>query len=196
MSERRAIEPMNEACSIRVAREEDGPELERLIRKSVHGLQAYCYSAAQREAALGPVFGVDRQLIADGTFLVVEHDGHIVGCGGWSRRRAEFGADGSRPAGQAVVLDPTREPARLRAFFVDPDWARRGLGRAIVGACESALREAGFREAILVATLAGEPLYASCGYRVAERDEIPLSAGLTLPVVRMFKKFPPSHLSP
>jgi GNAT superfamily N-acetyltransferase len=184
-------EMMSEAFAIRLARQDDIPALEVLIPLSVRVLQAPFYLPAQMEAALGPVFGVDRQLISDGTYFVVEHSGHIVGCGGWSRRRAEFGGDRARSAEDAA-LDPAHDPARIRAFFVHPDWARRGIGRSILSACESAICAAGFRDAVLVATLAGEPLYASFGYSVAERYEIPLSDGLVLPAVRMVKSFTPN----
>lgn len=177
---------MIDAFSIRLARAEDIEYLEALIPLSVRALQAAYYSPEQMEAALGPVFGVDRQLIEDGTYYVVEHAGRIVGCGGWSRRRAVFGGDRGRFAGDAA-LDPAHDPSRIRAFFVHPDWARRGIGRRILTACESALSAAGFREAVLVATLAGEPLYAAFGHAVAERYEVLLSGGLTLPVVRMVK---------
>jgi GNAT superfamily N-acetyltransferase len=173
---------------MRPACEDDIPALEELIPLSVRGLQSPFYSAAQMVAALGPVFGVDRRLIEDGTYFVVEHTGQIVGCGGWSRRRAVFGGDRDR-VGEDDLLDPTREPARIRAFFVHPAWARRGIGRSLLSACESALSAAGFREAVLVATLAGEPLYAASGYSVEERYEVPLPGGLTLPVVRMHKRF-------
>lgn len=182
---------MNEAFSIRLAREDDIQTLEALITLSVRGLQAPFYSSAQMEAALGPVFGVDRQLISDGTYFVVEHGGHLVGCGGWSRRSAVFGGDRARLAADAA-LDPAYDPARIRAFFVHPDWARRGIGRSILSACESALCTAGFRHAVLVATLAGEPLYAAFGYTVAERYEVLLSGSLALPVVRMVKSFNPN----
>ena len=168
----------------------DIPALELLIPLSVRGLQAPFYSAAQLDAALGPVFGVDRQLIGDGTYFVVEHAGKMVGCGGWSRRRAVFGGDRAR-VGEDEALDPVREPARIRAFFVHPEWARRGIGRLLLSACESALCTAGFRDAVLVATLAGEPLYAAGGYAVAERYEVSLGEGMTLPVVRMGKAFGP-----
>jgi GNAT superfamily N-acetyltransferase len=172
--------------SLRLAKEDDIPPLEALIPLSVRGLQAAHYSAPQMEAALGPVFGVDRLLIRDGTYFVVEQEGEIIGCGGWSRRRAVFGGDRGR-AGEDGTLDPAREPARIRAFFVHPDWARRGIGRCILLACEKAVRDAGFRSAILVATLSGEPLYAAFGYAVLERYEVPLGNALTLPVVRMSK---------
>lgn len=179
---------MKGGFSIRLARAEDIQALEVLIPLSVRSLQAPFYSSAQREASLGPVFGVDRQLISDGTYFIVEHSRDIVGCGGWSRRRAVFGGDRAR-AVEDTALNPAHEPARIRAFFVHPDWARRGIGRSILSACESALCAAGFREAVLVATLAGEPLYASFGYTVAERYEVALSGSLTLPVVRMIKSF-------
>ena len=182
---------MNEAFPIRLARGDDIQTLEVLIPLSVRALQAPFYSSAQMEAALGPVFGVDRQLSADGTYFVVENSGHIVGCGGWSRRSAVFGGDRARLTAD-TALDPAHDPARIRAFFVHPDWARRGIGRSILLACESAICAAGFRDAVLVATLAGEPLYSSFGYIVAERYEVPLSDSLTLPVVRMAKSFNPN----
>jgi GNAT superfamily N-acetyltransferase len=172
--------------SIRLAREDDIQTLEVLIPLSVRVLQCSFYSAAQMEAALGPVFGVDRQLIDDGTYFIVERSSQIVGCGGWSRRRAVFGGDRARE-GEDAELDPALDAARIRAFFVHPDWARRGIGRSILSVSESALYAAGFRNAVLVATLSGEPLYASFGYSVAERYEVPLSGVLTLPVVRMVK---------
>lgn len=172
--------------SLRLACERDIPALEVLIPLSVRSLQAAHYSPAQMEAALGPVFGVDRQLILDGTYFVAEERGQIVGCGGWSRRRAMFGGDRDR-AGEDGLLDPKSEPARIRAFFIHPDWARRGIGRSILVACEAAIRQAGFQTIELVATLAGEPLYAANGYSVIERYEIPMSDGLTLPAVRMAK---------
>ena len=170
----------------RLAREDDIPALEQLIPLSVRSLHATCYSPAQIEAALGLVFGVDRQLIRDGTYFVVEHDGQIVGCGGWSRRRSLFGGDHGRIEPEES-LDPTRDPARIRAFFVRPALARRGIGRALLAACEHAIREARFRNIELVATLAGEPLYAAFGYAIVQRYEVPLADGLSLPVIRMTK---------
>jgi len=168
----------------RVALAADVPALEALIPISVRTLQAPHYNPAQIEAALGPVFAVDRQLIRDGTYFVVEHEAQVVGSGGWSRRRSLYGGDRGR-SGEDAELDPRRDPARVRAFFVHPAWARRGIGRSIMAACERAIVEAGFRAVDIVATLAGEPLYASFGYAVVERYEIPLADGLTLPVVRM-----------
>jgi GNAT superfamily N-acetyltransferase len=168
----------------RLAREDDIPALEALIPVSVRALQAPHYSPAQMEAALGPVFGVDRQLIRDGTYFVVERDTQILGCGGWSKRRSLYGSDHDRTEPDPE-LDPKRDAARVRAFFVHPIWARRGIGRSIMTACERAIVAAGFRAVEIVATLAGEPLYASFGYVVVERYEIAMTGGLGLPVVRM-----------
>jgi GNAT superfamily N-acetyltransferase len=173
---------------LRLACEQDIPALELLIPLSVRTLQAAHYSPAQMEAALGPVFGVDSQLIRDGTYFVTEQRDQIVGCGGWSFRRTVFGGDRNRP-GEDARLDPERDSARIRAFFVDPDFVRRGIGRGILVASEAALQKAGFQSAELVATLTGEPLYASFDYKVIERYEVPLTASLTLPVVKMAKQF-------
>jgi len=172
------------AWQLRLSLESDVAELETLIPYSVRSLQAPYYSPAQMEAALGPVFGVDRQLIRDGTYFVAESAGLIVGCGGWSRRSSLYGGDGHR-TGEDPLLDPQRDAARVRAFFVHPAWARRGIGRAIMIACEQAIIAAGFQRVDIVATLAGEPLYATFGYTVVERYEIPMREGLSLPVVRM-----------
>jgi N-acetylglutamate synthase-like GNAT family acetyltransferase len=171
---------------LRLANDSDVPALEKLIPLSVRALQAHCYSKAQMDAALGLVFGVDRQLIRDGTYFIAERDGVIVGCGGWSRRRSLFGGDSGRKQ-EDDLLDPQRDAARVRAFFVHPDWTRRGIGRSIMTACEQAIIAAGFRTVELSATLTGEPLYASFGYAVAERYEIPMAGGVSLPVVLMTK---------
>ena len=170
----------------RLATVADIPALEALIPLSVRSLQAAHYSAEQMDAALGPVFGVDRQLISDGTYFVVEHEGEIIGCGGWSRRKAMYGGDRGR-AGEDALLDPETDAARVRAFFVHPAWARRGIGRRILAECEAAIKAAGFTKTELVATLTGEPLYAAAGYRVVERHDAPLPNGLRLPTVRMRK---------
>jgi GNAT superfamily N-acetyltransferase len=171
---------------LRLACEADVPALEELIPLSVRALQAPYYSRTQIEAALGLIFAVDRQLIRDGTYFVAEQGGIMIGCGGWSRRASLCGGDHGR-AQEDALLDPRRDSARVRAFFVHPAWARRGIGRSIMMACEQAIIEAGFRKVEIAATLAGEPLYASFGYRVAERYEIALANGSKLPVVRMTK---------
>ncbi len=179
---------MDANWALRPARVEDIAALESLIPLSVRALQAAHYSPAQIEAALGPVFGVDRQLISDGTYFVTKYESQIIGSGGWSRRQAMFGGDCDRSA----LLDPKCDAARIRAFFVHPQWARRGVGRSILMACEAAIRKAGFQSAELVATLTGEPLYASFDYIVTERYDVLLTSGPALPVVRMAKHFNPA----
>jgi predicted N-acetyltransferase YhbS len=172
--------------SLRLACDADIPALEALIDRSVRELQAADYSEAQMDGALGSVFGVDRQLIRDRTYFVAEHDGAIIACGGWSKRASLFGSDAERAAEDAL-LDPLQDAARIRAFFVHPEQARRGLGRAILFACEEAIRAAPFRSIELVATLAGVPFYRAFDYDEGERYEVQLVNGLSLPVVRMSK---------
>jgi N-acetylglutamate synthase-like GNAT family acetyltransferase len=171
---------------VRLATLEDAPEIEALIAQSVHGLQASDYALEQREGALGTVFGVDRQLIRDGTYFVVEAERKIVGCGGWSRRATLFGGDNIADKNDAS-LDPTKDAARVRAFFVHPDWARRGIGSRILEACEAAAAEQDFRRLELVATLTGEPLYRARGFIATARYDVALPNGATLPVVAMMK---------
>ncbi len=172
---------------LRITRDEDAPALERLIKHVTRTSLARCYSEAQLAAALGPVFGLDRQLIRDGTYFVVESVGEIIACGGWSKRLAVYGGDRER-TGADVELNPQTDAARVRAFFVHPMWERRGIGRALLEASEAAIRAAGFKRVELVATLAGEALYARFGYAVGERYDAPMSSGLNLPVVSMRKK--------
>jgi len=170
----------------RLATERDVPAIEALIPVSVRVLQAPYYSPAQMEAAIGSVFGVDRQLVRDGTYFVVEREGHVIGSGGWSRRASLCGGDHGRGSEDPEV-DPRIAPARIRAFYVHPAWARRGVGRCIMTACERAVAEAGFSAIVIMSTLAGEPLYASLGYGVSERCDVDIGGGLRLPVVRMSK---------
>jgi GNAT superfamily N-acetyltransferase len=174
-------------AALRLAEERDIPALEALIARSARALQAATYAPAQIEAALGTVFAVDTQLIADGTYYVALRADQIVGCGGWSRRRTLFGGHGAASARDDSVLDPTRDPARIRAFFVHPNHARQGIGRLLLCACERAAIAARFRRLELVATLAGEPLYLACGFRAVERYHVTLHDGSSLPVVRMDK---------
>jgi N-acetylglutamate synthase-like GNAT family acetyltransferase len=171
---------------IRTATLSDAPAIEALIGESVNGLQADDYDAEQRAGALGTVFGVDRRMIGDGTYFVVELEGRIVACGGWSRRTTPFGGDRS-PRKDDSFLDPARDAARVRAFFVHPAFARRGLGSLLLEACESAARGAGFRRVELTSTLTGIPLYAARGFEARERLELVLQNGARLPVLRMEK---------
>jgi len=173
---------------LRTATHGDRAALQTLIARSARALGARDYRPEQIEAALQGAFGVDSQLIDDGTYFVAEtRDGELIGCGGWSRRRTLYGSDIGR-TGEDEPLDPKRDAARVRAFFVHPAWARRGIGRSIMVACEQAIMKSGFRTVEISATLAGEPLYATFGYAVVERYEIPMGDGLNLPVVRMTKQ--------
>jgi GNAT superfamily N-acetyltransferase len=172
------------APSIRKALPSDIPVLQELIARSARELSIGFYTPAQTAAVIRHVFGVDSQLIADGTYFVVELESAIVACGGWSRRRTLFGGDQAK-SGSDPTLDPATEPARIRAFFVDPRQARRGLGRRLIEECIRAAGAAGFQSLELVATLPGEPLYASAGFAVAERFELSLPGDVNVPVARM-----------
>jgi len=189
------------ALRIRLAEAGDIPLLRELIEASVRGLQAGDYSAAQLESALRTVYGVDTQLIADGTYFAAEETeasggersgakssggALLVGCGGWSKRKTLFGGD--QFAGREdSLLDPARDAAKIRAFFVHPAWARRGIGGMILAACEAAAWAAGFRRLEMGATLTGVPFYRAKGYAELEAAEVPLGDGLTLPIVVMGK---------
>jgi GNAT superfamily N-acetyltransferase len=172
--------------TLRKATLDDIPVLEGLIARSARELSRDDYSDAQIEAALGTAWGVDTELIRDETYFVAEAAGEIVACGGWSRRKTLFGADAHADR-KSDVLDAARDSARIRAFFVRPDWARRGIGRALLARCEAEARAHGFRSAELVATLPGQRLYALSGYAGGERVEYPLGTGLTIEFVPMKK---------
>ena len=183
---------MEEKIRIRRARMEEIPALRELIEKSVRGLQAEDYTPAQIEGALATVFGVDTQLIEDGTYLVAEASpaggGETVyaGCGGWSKRKTLYGSD-HWTGREDALLDPANDAAKIRAFFIHPDWARRGVGSQLLHACEEAAKAAGFRRFEMGATLTGVPMYAARGYMEREKIEVPLPNGLSLTVVRMSK---------
>ena len=171
---------------LRPALPADVPLLDALIAQSGRGLAAPFYTPRQAEALTTYVFGVDSQLVADGTYLVIEQDGRIVACGGWSKRRTLYGGDQTK-VGPDPLLDPTSEPARIRAGFVDPAHARQGLGRQLMDACTAAARAAGFTALALVSTLPGEPLYRASGFEAVERFELDLPGPTRVPVVRMRK---------
>jgi GNAT superfamily N-acetyltransferase len=174
------------ATLVRLATAADIPALTALIAASVDRLQAGDYSEAQRRGAIGSVFGVDPILIQDGTYFAAVRDSQICGCGGWSRRATPFGTDHS-PARDDSMLDPRRDAARIRALFVHPECARRGVGSAILGACEAAAKAAGFQRAELTATLTGVKLFRVYGFVPVEELLIPLQNREMLPVVRMTK---------
>jgi GNAT superfamily N-acetyltransferase len=173
---------------IRAATLGDIPTLERLIATSTRGLSQNDYSQEQIEVALRSTMGVDTELIRDQTYFVVEDEasGQVVGCGGWSRRRTLFGAD-DRPGRESALLDPAKDAAKIRAFFVHPDWARRGIGRLMLEHCESQASAHGFRAVELMATLPGRRLYEVCGYVAGQPIQHPLTPALTITFVPMSK---------
>ena len=164
----------------------DRATLESLIALSSRVLSRDDYTTEQIEAALGTAWGVDTELIADGTYFVVEAEGEIVACGGWSRRKTLFGSD-SHHGRQSDLLDPSHDAARIRAFFVSPVWTRHGIGRMLLEHCEADARRAGFRRTELMATLPGKRLYAACGSSAGEPVQHLLPAGITIEFVPMRK---------
>ena len=171
---------------LRPARLEDRAALEMLIARSARELSAGDYTPEQIEGALRGAFGVDTQLIRDHTYFVVEADGKLVGCGGWSKRKTLFGSD-ARSDRDAAELNPQEDAAKIRAFFIDPDYARRGIGKAILDRCEAEARAQGFTRFELMATLPGVRLYAARGYVAREAVQYPLSSGATIEFVPMSK---------
>jgi len=186
---------------LRLAVPEDVPILRELIEASVRGLQARDYTQAQIEGALKTVFGVDSQLIADGTYFVAQAEAGatqhpeatnsqsrmiIVGCGGWSKRKTLYGSD-HWTGREDALLDPLRDAAKIRAFFIHPNWARRGVGSMILQACEEAAKSAGFARFEMGATLTGAKLFGANGYVAVTPITIPLANGESLPVIHMEK---------
>ena len=174
---------------LRPAVRTDVPALATLIARSARTLCAQAYNEQQMHSWMTHAFFVDESLIDDGTYCVAEVEGRIVGAGGWSWRRRLFqGEAGSNDrAVHEAPADPSADPARVRMFFVDPAWIRRGIGRRILEFCEAQAIAAGFRRFELMATLTGEPLYAACGYAVQERVELRLPDGVMVEGVRMAK---------
>ena len=180
------VAPTPTPITIRAATAADIPALAALIERSVRILQAKDYTPSQLDSAIGSVFGIDRQLIADGTYLVAERGGALLGCGGWSKRATLYGSD-HVVSKDNTLLRPGIDPARIRAFFIDPAYARQGAGTAILIACEAAAAAAGFTTLELAATLTGIPLYQRHGYVAVELTAAPLPNGEALPILRMRK---------
>lgn len=192
---------MRPDIQVRVAVAADVPALRELIQLSVRTLQAQDYSLEQMEAALRSVFGVDSQLIADGTYFVAEaalssdnsavmesQTGSVLaGCGGWSKRKTLYGGDRWRER-QDDLLDPRHDAAKIRAFFIHPDWARRGVGTRILDACEAAAMAAGFTRFEMGATLTGAKLFGERGYVPLKQIDLALENGITLPIIHMEKQ--------
>jgi GNAT superfamily N-acetyltransferase len=175
------------AYRLRQATFDDQSALTALIARSARELSANEYRPEVVEGALRGAFGVDTQLIRDGTYFVVESDGVIVGCGGWSYRRTLFGSD-SGPGRDASELDPAVDAAKIRAFFINPAHARRGLGTLLLNHCESEAAARGFTRLEMMATLPGQKLYAVRGYVPLGRVTHELAPGLSIELVPMRKE--------
>jgi GNAT superfamily N-acetyltransferase len=176
--------------SLRRATHEDVPHLMPLIERSVLTLQAADYSSSQLNAALGSVYGVDMALIEDGTYyVVVSGEGNIIGCGGWSQRATLFGVH--QLVRDDSALRPGIDAARIRAFFIDPDWARQGIARAILGACEAAALAKGFTSLSLAATLTGIAFYRRQGFLDMRLFDTPLPNGEGMTLMAMEKSLRP-----
>jgi len=174
------------AVAIRKAGLEDVPEIEALIARSARGLSTADYRPAQIEAALHGAFGVDTQLLFDRTYFVAEEGGRIVGCGGWSFRATLFGGD-ARAGRDSTTLDPRTQAAKVRAFFVDPGHARRGIGSLLLERCESDALAHGFSRTELMATLPGTRLYRARGYVTGNPVQVDLGNGDSIEFVPMQK---------
>ncbi|HEY1892777.1 MAG TPA: GNAT family N-acetyltransferase [Steroidobacteraceae bacterium] len=171
---------------LRQATVADSAEIQELIARSIRALGAGDYSTEQIEGALRGAFGLDSQLISDGTFFVVEGDGRLIGCGGWSYRRTLFGGDAGSGR-NAGTLDPGTDAAKIRAFFIDPAAARQGIGSALLERCETEARRYGFRRAEMMATLPGKKLYETRGYVPGEKVHYPVGPGVSIEFVPMSK---------
>lgn|SRR5262245_37146340 len=174
----------NPSLTYRVARRDDLAALAELMELAIAGLQK-AYLDERQVSASRAIMGLDTQLVEDGTYFVVERDGELAGCGGWSRRATLYGGDQS-PGRDAALLDPARDAARVRAMYTHPGHTRQGVGRLILSLCEAAARSEGFSRMELMATLAGEPLYRASGYEECERV-VDDRGGAPVPLVRMSK---------
>ncbi len=169
---------------LRLAHLDEADAIDALMKASTRDIFPAWYDAEQTTAAIEYIASVDRTLIADGTYFVAEADGELVACGGWSRRDKMYAGAGDA-AGDARLLDPATEPARVRAMFVRSDWTRRGLGRRILEACEAAARAEGFRRMVLGATLPGRPLYEAYGFRATGDERVRMPNGVEVAAVMM-----------
>ena len=174
--------------SIRKATLADISEIKKLIAESVSGLSREDYDERQIELSIKTVFGVDTELIADETYFIVESDDkQIVGCGGWSKRKTLYGASVYADSRDSNLLNPEIDPAKIRAFFIHPKFARKGIGKAILEHCEREAKAHGFTSAEMMATLPGVKLYAVCGYEGDEKIQIPVGEGIEIECVKMRK---------
>jgi GNAT superfamily N-acetyltransferase len=173
---------------LRIAAPADAPAIEALMKESGAALFPAVYDERQAESMVRHVADVDELLLTDGTYFVIEAEGELVACGGWSKRDKRYtGGDG---AGDERLLDPATEPARVRAMFVRSNWTRRGLGRRILEECEAAAKRAGFHSLVLSATLSGVPLYEAYGFTAVEDEEMTMPDGVTVKCLAMEKPIP------
>lgn len=177
------------AYSIRLATLKDRSRIQQLIAESTRGLSREHYTDVQIEAAIATVFGVDTSLIEDETYFVAEDQGVLVGCGGWSRRRTLYGGD-QFTLRDTSYLDPETDAARIRAFFVHPDHARKGIAQALLARCESEAAANGFRTLELLSTMPGVKFYKACGYSEQGNLDLELSGNVKLEFVPMRKEMP------
>jgi GNAT superfamily N-acetyltransferase len=171
---------------LRLAAPADAAGIDELMQASTRDIFPSFYDRRQTEASIEYIASVDKGLIEDGTYFVVEVDGELVACGGWSRRDKLYTGSGAA-AGDARLLDPATEPARVRAMFTRSDWTRRGLGRRILEACEAAAKSEGFRTLALMATMPGLPLYTSYGFELLERTDVTMPDGTRIACASMQK---------
>ena len=171
----------------RLATPDDLNALRDVMRRSIEALQTE-FLTPEQVVASHHVMGLDSQLIRDGTYFMVERDGRIAGCGGWSWRSTLYGGDESMISREPEALDPATDAARIRAMYTDPDFARQGVGRLVMRLCEEAAMAAGFCKATMMATMAGVPLYEACGYIQIEPVLSAPVDGIRVPLVRMEKQ--------
>jgi GNAT superfamily N-acetyltransferase len=183
---RHATDDAAETGSIRLAMPADVEAIDALMKQSIRDIFPRFYDVRQTASSIVHVSSVDRMLIDDGTYFVIEEAGELIACGGWSRREKLYTGSGDGLT-DARLLDPSTEPARVRAMFVRPDRTRRGLGMRILGACEAAAQAEGFRTLALMATLPGVPLYEKYGFAVTEPATITMPDGVALAAAAMEK---------
>ncbi|MER9332866.1 GNAT family N-acetyltransferase [Mesorhizobium sp. M0293] len=168
----------------RLATRADMPALAVLMNAAIGELQKP-FLTEEQIASSRSIMGLDTQLVDDGTYFIVEQNGVLAGCGGWSRRATLYGGDRS-PGRDAALLDPTKDAARVRAMYTHPSFIRRGVGRLVLTLCEDAARGEGFTSVELMATMAGEPLYRACGFEAVE-EVVDSRGGAGVPLLRMRK---------
>ena len=170
----------------RLASRADIPAITRIMERAIAELQ-WPFLTPEQIAASHLSMGLDTQLIDDGTYFLIEQAGIAAGCGGWSRRATLYGGNHATTLRDDRLLDPATEAARIRAMYTDPDFARTGVGRLILGLCEAAAREAGFQRLEMMATRSGQPLYAACGYQVIKQVDRMAENGVAVPGAVMGK---------